>query len=252
METAMIQISNLHKQFDHNEVLASVDLKINKGESIVIIGQSGCGKSVLLKHLIRLLEPDSGTVSFCGTDISKLRGKQLIAMRRKYGMLFQSAALFDSLTVAENVGLGLKEERTHTSSEIDAIVNEKLSMVGLSDSGDKYPDELSGGMRKRVGLARAIAGQPEVLLYDEPTTGLDPITADMINDMIVDLNTKLNVTSVAVTHDMTSAYKIASRIIMLYQGRVEFDGTPDEIKNSSNEVVKQFITGSATGPIKVG
>jgi phospholipid/cholesterol/gamma-HCH transport system ATP-binding protein len=248
----MIQISNLHKQFDHHEVLVSVDLKINKGESIVIIGQSGCGKSVLLKHLIRLLEPDSGTVSFYGDDISKLRGKQLIEMRRKYGMLFQSAALFDSMTVAENVGLGLREERTYSSSEIDAVVNEKLSMVGLSDSGDKYPDELSGGMRKRVGLARAIAGQPEVLLYDEPTTGLDPITADMINDMIVDLNTKLNVTSVAVTHDMTSAYKIASRIIMLYQGRVEFDGTPDEIKNSTNEVVKQFITGSATGPIKVG
>lgn len=252
MEAAMIQISNLHKQFDHSSVLAGVDLKINKGESIVIIGQSGCGKSVLLKHLVRLLEPDSGTVSFDGADISKLHGQQLTTMRRRYGMLFQSAALFDSLTVAENVGLGLKEERTHTHAEIDAIVDEKLSMVGLSDSGGKYPDELSGGMRKRVGLARAIAGAPEVLLYDEPTTGLDPITADMINDLIVDLNRKLNVTSVAVTHDMTSAYKIADRIVMLYQGRVEFDGTPDEIRNSSNEVVQQFITGNASGPIQAG
>ena len=248
----MIQISNLHKRFDRHEVLVGVDLKINKGESIVVIGQSGCGKSVMLKHLVRLLEPDSGTVSFDGADISKLRGKQLIEMRRRYGMLFQSAALFDSLTVAENVGLGIKEQRTHTRSEIDAVVSEKLAMVGLSGSADKYPDELSGGMRKRVGLARAIAGEPEVLLYDEPTTGLDPITADMINNMIVDLNTKLNVTSVAVTHDMTSAYKIADRIVMLYNGRVEFDGTPDEIKSSSNEVVKQFITGSATGPIQVG
>ncbi|MDH3891130.1 MAG: ABC transporter ATP-binding protein [candidate division Zixibacteria bacterium] len=248
----MIQISNLHKQFDHREVLSGVDLKVNKGESIVVIGQSGCGKSVMLKHLVRLLEPDSGRITFDDADISKLHGRRLIDMRRRYGMLFQSAALFDSLTVAENVGLGLKEERVHTRSEIDAIVSEKLSMVGLPGSGDKFPDELSGGMRKRVGLARAIAAEPEVLLYDEPTTGLDPITADMINDLIVDLNTKLNVTSIAVTHDMTSAYKIADRIVMLYQGRVEFDGTPDEIRNSSNEVVKQFITGSATGPIQVG
>ncbi len=252
MPEPLIQITDLHKKFDRHNVLSGVNLKINRGESIVVIGQSGCGKSVLLKHLVKLLEPDSGTVVFDGQDISELQGRKLINLRRRYGMLFQSAALFDSLTVAENVGLGLKEERSHSRAEIEAIVNEKLSMVGLSEARDKYPDELSGGMRKRVGLARAIAGDPEVLLYDEPTTGLDPITADMINDLIVELNTGLNVTSVAVTHDMTSAYKIADRIVMLYGGKVEYDGTPEEIKSTSNEIVRQFISGSAVGPIRVG
>jgi len=251
MSDALIGIEGISKRFQTLEVLRGVDLDVNKGESIVVIGQSGCGKSVLLKHLMRLLEPDEGTVIFDGVDISSLTGRRLIEMRRRYGMLFQSAALFDSLTVAENVGLGLTEERLHSEAEIERIVDEKLQMVGLSDARDKNPSELSGGMRKRVGLARAIAGSPEVLLYDEPTTGLDPITADMINDMIVDLHQKLNVTSIAVTHDMTSAFKIADRIVMLYDGRVEFDGSPDEVRNTGNEVVRQFITGSAIGPIQV-
>jgi len=252
MDTPLIQIRGLVKRFQSLDVLCGVDLKVNVGESIVIIGQSGCGKSVLLKHLVRLLEPDEGSVEFDGVDISGLSGPDLIAMRRRFGMLFQSAALFDSLTVAENVGLGLREGRLHRADEIERLVQEKLEMVGLSDAGEKYPAELSGGMRKRVGLARAIAASPEVLLYDEPTTGLDPIRADMINDLIVELNNRLNVTSIAVTHDMTSAFKIADRIVMLYQGRVEFDGRPDEIKHSDNGIVKQFITGSASGPIRVG
>jgi phospholipid/cholesterol/gamma-HCH transport system ATP-binding protein len=247
----MIKISGVYKQFGDQNVLNGVDLDIQRGQSIVIIGQSGCGKSVLLKHVVRLLEPDEGEVTFDGDRLSEMKPAQLTKVRRRIGMLFQSAALFDSLSVAENVGLGLQESRSYSRGEIDAIVDEKLAMVGLRDASDKYPAELSGGMRKRVGLARAIADDPEVLLYDEPTTGLDPITADMINDMIVELNQKLNVTSIAVTHDMVSAYKIADRIVMLYQGRVEFDGTPDEVRSSDNGVVRQFVTGSANGPIQV-
>jgi len=251
MSDTLIQIENLHKSFENNQVLRGVDLVINRGESIVIIGQSGCGKSVLLKHLIRLTEPDEGRVIFDGDDLSSMNTVRLNETRLRFGMLFQSAALFDSLTVEENVGLALKESRRLNPDTIKDIVYQKLEMVGLVSSAEKYPAELSGGMRKRVGLARAIANDPEVLLYDEPTTGLDPITSDIINDLIVELNEKLNVTSVAVTHDMTSAFKIASRIVMLYDGKSEIDGSPDEIKNTSNEIVQQFITGRAQGPIKV-
>lgn len=251
MSSPLIQIEDLHKSFDGQQVLTGVDISIERGESIVVIGQSGCGKSVLIKHLIRLLEPDRGRVILDGDDISKYDFQRLTRLRQRFGMLFQSAALFDSMTVEENVGLGLKESRRYSADEIRDIVNEKLDLVGLSGVNDKSPAELSGGMRKRVGLARAIAGSPEILLYDEPTTGLDPITADMINELIVHLREKLEVTSVAVTHDMTSAYRIADRIVMLYDGRVQFQGTPDETKSSADPVVKQFITGSATGPIQV-
>jgi phospholipid/cholesterol/gamma-HCH transport system ATP-binding protein len=251
MDMPLLQIQDLSKAFNGRRVLDGVTFDIRMGESIVVIGQSGTGKSVLLKHLIRLLEPDSGRVIFDGQDIAEFEGKALVSMRRRFGMLFQSAALFDSLSVADNVGLGLRESNNLTDKEIDDIVLSKLGMVGLLSSAEQFPAELSGGMRKRVGLARAIANDPEVLLYDEPTTGLDPITADVINDLIVDLNQKLNVTSVAVTHDMASAFKIADRIIMLYEGKVEFDGTPDEVRASSNRIVRQFITGSATGPIQV-
>lgn len=251
MGECLIKIENLCKSFGSNKVIDGLTLSIGQGESIVIIGQSGTGKSVLLKHLIRLLDPDLGQIYFEGKDISTLRGDDLVAMRLRYGMLFQSAALFDSLTVSENVGLGLLESGKYLKSEIEIIVADKLDMVGLSASADKYPSELSGGMRKRVGLARAIAASPEVLLYDEPTTGLDPITADVINDLIVSLNQRLLVTSIAVTHDMTSAFKIADRIVMLYQGRIEFDGTPEQIKVTSNPVVRQFVSGRATGPIQV-
>ena len=249
MRVPFIQIQDLHKAFNGQPVLNGISLNISTGESITVIGQSGCGKSVLLKHIIRLLEPDQGQVVFDGADLADLDNRSLTAVRQRVGMLFQSAALFDSMTVAENVGLGLRESRQHTNDRIDQIVIEKLKMVGLADDGDKHPSELSGGMRKRVGLARAIANDPEVLLYDEPTTGLDPITADMINDMIVNLNKMLKVTSISVTHDMTSAYKIADRIIMLYLGKIQFDGTPDELRQSDDPIVQQFITGSATGPI---
>ena len=251
MGECLIRIEDLHKSFGSNKVIDGLTLSIGQGESIAVIGQSGTGKSVLLKHLIRLLDPDDGRIYFDNKDISRLHGDGLVAMRRRYGMLFQSAALFDSLTVSENVGLGLLESGKYLKSEIEIIVQDKLDMVGLAATADKYPSELSGGMRKRVGLARAIAASPEVLLYDEPTTGLDPITADVINDLIVSLNQRLLVTSIAVTHDMTSAFKIADRIVMLYQGRIEFDGTPEQIKVSSNPVVRQFVTGRATGPIQV-
>ncbi|UCC43663.1 MAG: ABC transporter ATP-binding protein [Candidatus Zixiibacteriota bacterium] len=246
-----IQFDNVHKSFNGQSVLSGVDIRIDKGETVVVIGQSGCGKSVLIKHLMRLIEPDRGAVRFDDQDIALLHSRELIRMRRRIGLLFQSAALFDSLTVAENVGLGLRESRQYDREQIREIVMSKLELVGLVSAADKHPSELSGGMRKRVGLARAIATDPEVLLYDEPTTGLDPITADMINELIVQLNMRLHVTSIAVTHDMVSAYKVASRIIMLYDGRVEFDGSPEQVRSASNPIVQQFITGQAQGPIQV-
>jgi phospholipid/cholesterol/gamma-HCH transport system ATP-binding protein len=251
MNAPLVQIERLHKSFNGLQVLRGIDITIHRGESIAVIGQSGCGKSVLIKHVVRLLEPDEGRVIFDGQDIAHLSTRQITTVRRRMGMLFQSAALFDSLTVAENVGLGLKESRRYGRDKIRDIVGEKLEMVGLGDAAEKTPAELSGGMRKRVGLARAIADNPELLLYDEPTTGLDPITADMINDLIVELNEKLHVTSIAVTHDMRSAFKIADRIVMLYDGMVEIDGTPDEIRSTDNPVVQQFITGSSVGPIRM-
>lgn len=251
MSQPLFEVQNLIKSFNRQRVLDGVEFQIAQGESIVIIGQSGGGKSVLLKHLIMLIEPDEGKVIFDGIDTTELRGFEKSKLRHRMGMLFQSAALFDSMTVAENVGLSLFESRKFSKREINEIVKNKLEMVGLVDAADKFPSEISGGMRKRAGLARAIADNPEVLLYDEPTTGLDPITGDMINELIVELKEKLNVTSVAVTHDMSSAYKIADRILMLYNGKIAFNGTPDEVRNTDDAIVKQFITGSSHGPIQV-
>jgi phospholipid/cholesterol/gamma-HCH transport system ATP-binding protein len=250
MEKA-IRIENLAKSFGKKRVLNGVSLDVSRGESVVVIGQSGCGKSVLLKHLNRLLRPDSGAVYVDGRDIGVMKSDELFEMRKKIGMLFQSAALLDSLTVAENVGIGLREGWKYSSAEIKDIVQEKLELVGMAGTGNIHPSDLSGGMRKRVGLARAIATNPEILLYDEPTTGLDPITSDLINDLMISLRNKLDVTSVAVTHDMTSAYKIADRIVMLYNGKVEYEGTPEQVRNSNNAVVDQFINGRGVGPIQV-
>ncbi|MCX7793772.1 MAG: ABC transporter ATP-binding protein [Thermodesulfovibrionales bacterium] len=247
----MIEIKELYKSFGPKEVLKGVNLTIEKGESMVIIGGSGSGKSVLLKHIIGLLRPDTGSIFIEGLDVTKLNEKDLYKVRKKFGMLFQGAALFDSLRVWENVSFFLIRHRRISEKRAREIAIEKLRLVGLVGVEDLMPAELSGGMRKRVGLARAIAHDPEILLYDEPTTGLDPIMADAINDLIVDLKNKLNVTSVAITHDMNSAYKIADRIAMLYEGKIIEVGTPYEIKNTSNPVVRQFITGSAKGPIKI-
>lgn len=230
-------------------MLRGLDLEIQTGETLVIIGRSGCGKSVLLKHLIGIMEPDEGTVVIDGVDIFSLSQDELDKFRLKLGMLFQGAALFDSLTVRENVGFSLYE---HTQLPPDVIaekVDEKLRLVGLAGIGDHQPASLSGGMKKRVGLARAICYDPKIILYDEPTTGLDPIMADGINELIREMHEKLRITSVAVTHDIKSAYKVATRIAMLYEGEIIGVGTPEEIRNTQDPVIRQFITGSATGPI---
>lgn len=247
----MIKIEDLYKSFGDKKVLRGVNLGVEPGESMVVIGGSGSGKSVLIKHIIGLLKPDRGRVVIKGVDISSLKERELYEVRRNFGMLFQGAALFDSLTVWENVAFTLLRHAKISAEEARSIASAKLRLVGLSGVEDLMPSELSGGMRKRVGLARAIAHEPEIILYDEPTTGLDPIMADAINDLIIELRERLHVTSVTITHDMKSAYKIADRIAMLYEGKIIEVGSSEEIKNTSNPVVKQFITGSAVGPIRI-
>jgi phospholipid/cholesterol/gamma-HCH transport system ATP-binding protein len=245
----MIELRDIHKSFERKSVLRGVNLKVNKGESLVVIGGSGSGKSVLLKHIIGLLEPDKGSVFVNSTDLSHLDEVRLNEIRKKFGMLFQSAALFDSMTVWQNVGFSLKRHTGMTDGEIKEAAIRKLRMVGLVGVEDEMPSELSGGMRKRVGLARAIAMEPEILLYDEPTTGLDPIMADAINELIIKMREKLHITSVTITHDMKSAYKIADTVAMLYNGVIIAKGSPLEIQNSSDPVVSQFVEGRAEGPI---
>jgi phospholipid/cholesterol/gamma-HCH transport system ATP-binding protein len=246
-----IEVVDLYKSFDDNHVLGGVNLAVNKGESMVVIGGSGVGKSVLIKCIIGLIRPDSGSIRVDGQEITSLNGKSLNEVRKKFGMLFQAGALFDSLSVWENVGFGLKQHTDLNDEEIKVIAVEKLRLVGLRNVADLMPSELSGGMRKRVSLARAIAMEPEILLYDEPTTGLDPIMADAINDLIVQMRKTLEVTSIAITHDMVSAYKIADRIAMLYEGKIIGVGTPQQIRESSNAILQQFIQGRAEGPISV-
>jgi phospholipid/cholesterol/gamma-HCH transport system ATP-binding protein len=246
----MIRLLDLHKSFNNKQVLRGARLDVTRGETMVVIGGSGSGKSVLMKHIIGLLSPDVGQVLIEGTDLNTLKERDLNEFRKKFGMLFQGAALFDSLPVWENVGFGLKRHTEMSDGEIKEIAVQKLEMVGLRGVADLMPSELSGGMRKRVGLARAIAMEPEILLYDEPTTGLDPIMADVINNLIVEMKQRLKVTAVAITHDMVSAYKIGDRLAMLYQGKILEVGTPDEIRNTANPIVRQFITGSAVGPIQ--
>lgn len=247
----MILLNEVYKAFNANHVLTGTSLVVKKGESRVVIGGSGSGKSVILKHIVGIMKPDKGRVMVDDLDIAALKEHDLYEIRKKFGMLFQMAALFDSMTVWENVGFVLSRRGTLKPAKIKEIAVEKLKLVGLVNVENLMPSELSGGMKKRVGLARAIAHEPEILLYDEPTTGLDPITADAINDLIVDLKERLRVTSVTITHDMQSSYKIADSISMLYQGKIIATGTPDEIRNTSDPVMRQFITGSAVGPIKV-
>jgi phospholipid/cholesterol/gamma-HCH transport system ATP-binding protein len=246
----MIRIVNLHKAFGDNPVLQGVELTVERGETMVVIGQSGSGKSVLLKHIIGLLKPDLGEIWIDGTEVTKLDEDDLQSFTKRFGFLFQGAALFDSMTVAENVAFGLERYTNYPRQEVEAIVRESLARVGLPDVEDMMPFELSGGMKKRVGLARAIAYEPEIMLYDEPSTGLDPIRADAINDLINMLKKDLGVTSVVITHDMASSFKIADRIAMLYEGIILEVGTPDEIRNSRNPIVQQFIHGESHGPIK--
>ncbi len=246
----MIRVVDLHKSFGNNKVLQGVNLHLKERETLVIIGQSGCGKSVLLKHIMGLLKPDKGKVYVDGVDITVLDDDELHKITRKFGMLFQGTALFDSLTVGQNVSFGLERYTDYSKEKIKEIVRENLAKVGLRKIEHLMPFELSGGMRKRVGLARAIAYNPDIILYDEPSTGIDPIRADAINDLIIRMKKEMNAGELIITHDMVSAYKVADRIGMLYEGKIIEMGTPEEIRNSKNQVVQQFIRGSAEGPIE--
>jgi len=246
----MIRVVDLHKSFGGKKVLQGVNLEVDKGETLVIIGQSGSGKSILVKHLIGLIAPDKGEIFVEDVDITRLSEEDLYKVRRKFAMLFQGAALFDSLTVLENVRFGLERYTDLSHTKIDEMAREALQRVGLRGVDDLMPFELSGGMRKRVGLARAIAYNPEIILYDEPSTGIDPIRADAINDLIIQMKKDLNVTSIVITHDMVSTYKVADRVAMLYQGKIIAAGKPEEIRESKNPVIQQFISGAAAGPIK--
>jgi len=248
----IINVDDVYKDFGKQRVLSGVSLKFYRGETVVIIGESGCGKSVLLKHIIGLLKPDAGRVVFDGRVISEMSETDLARQRMRFGMLFQGSALFDSFTVKGNVAFALYEHTNKSEHEISGIVRDKLGLVGLKGVEDKYPVELSGGMKKRVGLARAIALDPEIILYDEPTTGLDPIMADVINELIIRMSKTLGVTTIAVTHDMKSAYKISNRIAMLHNGKIIQEGTPEEIKNSGNEKVSQFVLGEARHRMEEG
>ncbi len=244
-ETPIVELRQVHKRFGPLQVLRGVDLKLHRGHTTVIIGESGTGKSVLLKCILGLLRPERGEVYVDGQRVDKLRERQWVPIRRRFGFLFQMGALFDSLTAGQNIGFPLREHTKLADDEIERVVGEKLALVGLDGVRSKWPAELSGGQRKRVALARAIALNPDVVLYDEPTTGLDPIRADMINDLIIKLRTELGITSVVVTHDMTSAFKVADRILMLHQGQFIVDGSPDEIRNSTDLRVRRFVTGEA-------
>ncbi len=242
----MIRFDNLHKAFGTNEVLRGFSLDVNEGETMVVIGYSGSGKSVAIKHIVGLLEPDAGSVHVDGLDVATLTRQELYALRAKIGYVFQFAALFDSVTIADNVAMGLRKQGLLSELEIAERVHEALNLVDLEDDvGSKLPAELSGGMRKRVGIARAIALRPKYLLYDEPTTGLDPVTSAIIDALMVRMQKQLGVTGIVITHDMRSAYTVGTRIAMLYEGRVQQVGTVDEIKHSTDPLVRQFVEGRA-------
>jgi phospholipid/cholesterol/gamma-HCH transport system ATP-binding protein len=241
----MIEVRNLEKSFGSHKILDGVNFSIDKGESVVIIGRSGGGKSVLLKHLIALLKPDEGEVLIEGENIVPMNERELLRVRRKFGMLFQGAALFDSMTVAENISFAFRRDRSLPEEEIAKRVAHVLDMVDLPGIEEKNPSELSGGMRKRVGLARAIVYQPQIVLYDEPTTGLDPMASDSIDKLILRVRDRLDVTSVVVTHDMRSARRLGQRIMMLHEKRIYATGTPDEIFDSKDPIVRQFVEGTS-------
>jgi phospholipid/cholesterol/gamma-HCH transport system ATP-binding protein len=237
----MILIENLSKEFEGHHVLIGLNLFIEKGETLVVMGRSGSGKSVLLKLIIGLMPPDEGKIFIDGIEITKLSEKQMGEVRKRFGMVFQSAALFDSLNVAENVGFSLSRHTDMSREQIAQVVSEKLQLVGLGGTEELMPSELSGGMRKRVSLARAISMGPEIILYDEPTTGLDPVTAGEINSLIAELHGNLKVTSIVVTHDLKSAFKVATRMAMLYEGKMVAIDTPDEFRKSTEPEIMQFL-----------
>jgi len=241
----VISLRNVHKSFGPKQVLRGFSLDVEEGETMVIIGYSGSGKSVAIKHIVGLLEPDQGTVFVDGLEVPELSRRQLYSLRARIGYVFQFAALFDSLTIGDNVAMGLRKQGTLNAEGIRERVAEALELVDLPNVEDRFPAELSGGMRKRVGLARAIALRPKYLLYDEPTTGLDPVTSAIIDELMIRMREKLRVTSIVITHDMRSAYHVGSRIAMLYEGTVRQVGTVDEIRHSTDPVVRQFVEGRA-------
>jgi phospholipid/cholesterol/gamma-HCH transport system ATP-binding protein len=249
----MIDARGIKKSYGKRVILRGIDMVVQDGETLAIIGGSGCGKSTFLKSVIGLVRPDEGSIVVDGMDITKLTQESEIAdYRRRFGYLFQEAALFDSLSVWENITFGLRYLRSDIpQTKFRQVARDKLALVGLKDVEDFKPSELSGGMKKRVALARAIAAEPHYILYDEPTTGLDPIMSDVINDLILDLQKKLKITSIVVTHDMKSAYKIASRIAMLHEGRVLAAAHPDVIRVSDNPYIRQFVDGKSEGPIQM-
>jgi len=250
--TPKIRMRDLHKAFGEKKVLQGLSLDVGVGESVVVIGGSGTGKSVMLKCVLGLLRPKQGSIQIDGQEVLDMAAKEREAVNQHIGMLFQGAALFDSLPVWENVSFGILAEKRVGRAEAKDIALSKLSQVGLGpEVGDLYPAELSGGMQKRVGLARAIAADPDIIFFDEPTTGLDPIMADVINDLIVKTTREVGASALSITHDMASARKIANRIAMLYEGRIIWQGPVDEIDEAANEYVDQFIHGRAEGPIKM-
>lgn len=249
--TAKIQISNLYKSFDDKKVLEGVSIDIEEKESLVIIGGSGCGKSVLLKNVTTLMQPDSGSIKIDGQEITDINGKERDKLMDKFGFLFQGGALFDSLPVWENVAFRLLHSTGIHKKDCKAIAKDKLRQVGLGASvADLYPSDLSGGMKKRVALARAIAADPEIIFFDEPTTGLDPIMADVINDLIIKCSKKVGATTLSITHDIASAKKIADKVAMLYDGKIIWHGDVKDLDNSGNPYVEQFIKGQSQGPVK--
>jgi phospholipid/cholesterol/gamma-HCH transport system ATP-binding protein len=247
MADILISIQKLSKSFRNVHVLRALDLDIYRGETLVIIGQSGEGKSVLLKHIIGLIKPDSGKILIDGRDIVSLNENEMNKIRKRFGVLFQGAALFDSMSVGENVAFGLREHTELSEEDVHKKVKELLKLVGLEGIESLKPSELSGGMRKRVGLARAIAIDPEIILYDEPTSGIDPVMGDVINRLILKLKDHLHSTSIAVTHDMASAFKIADRIAMIYDGKIIEVSSPEQLKQSKNPLVQRFISGNSAG-----
>jgi len=249
---AYIQLENLHKSFGGKVVLDGMSIDVERGESLVIVGGSGSGKSVTLKHIIGLLRPDKGRVVIDGNDITTMRERELNRFRRHFGMAFQEGALFDSMSVFENIAFPLRRHTKMSQAEIRARVEECLEQVHLHGVDTKRPSELSGGMRRRVGFARAISLKPDILLFDEPTTGLDPVISDVVAELIVEMDQTLNTTTVTITHDMKVAFKIADRVAMLYKGRIIEEGTPDEFQRSQDPIVRQFIEGRAEGPLTAG
>ncbi len=248
-EDPAISLRHIYKSFEGKEVLHDLSIDIKRGQSVVIVGGSGTGKSVTLKHIIGLLHPDKGHVLVEGQDMCCMKGVELNKFRRRFGMSFQEGALFDSMSVFENIAFPLRRHTELTQEQIAKRVRECLDQVHLSGVEDKRPAELSGGMRRRVGFARAISLQPQILLFDEPTTGLDPVISDVIADLILEMDTHLNITTVTITHDMKVAFKIADRIAMLYQGGIIEEGTPEQFQASPNPIVQQFIEGRAVGPL---